>query len=139
MEPQHRESATTRAVQGSHEGTRRVVSRDLVELGRALVETLASECAAGRRVPQLQLLASPFYEAIKREIARTPASESGKIGALSAAADQCRRVATYAVTPATVVLELRAAVAMLSAEPSRTFDAPYRVRPRLRLIRGGLA
>ena len=89
------------------------------------METLASECAAGRRVPQLQLLASPFYEAIKREIARTPASECGKMGVLNAAADQCRRAATYAVTPASVVLELRAAVAMLSLEPSRTFDAPY--------------
>ena len=42
-----------------------MVSRDLVGMGRATIEELASECAAGGRVPHLMLLTSPFYEAVK--------------------------------------------------------------------------
>jgi hypothetical protein len=42
------------------------------------------------------------------------------------------------VTPETILLELRAAVAMLSAEPSRRFHAPYAAKPQLRVIKGGL-
>jgi hypothetical protein len=57
--------------QSGHEGTDRVVSRDLVVFGQDVVERLAQECAAGGRAIRLQLLASPFYEAVKREIGRT--------------------------------------------------------------------
>ena len=91
-----------------------MVSRDLIELGEAVAEKLARECAAGEGVTHLQLIASPFYEALKREIGRTPLHEAVKIRALNAAAHQCRRAATCVVTPASIVVALRAAVMMLS-------------------------
>jgi len=116
-----------------------VVSRDLVELGEDVLERLAHKHAAGGRTVHLQLLASPFYEAVKREIWRTPAWEAEKMQALAAAADQCRRAASCAVTPANIVVELRAAVATLCGERSPSLEAPPRVRPQLRLIQGGLA
>jgi hypothetical protein len=116
-----------------------VVSRDLVELGEDVVKRLAVTYAAGGRTVHLQLLASPFYEALKSEIGRTPASEAEKRRALAAAADQCRRAASCAVAPANIVVELRAAVATLSGEWPPGFAAPPRVLPQLRLIQGGLA
>jgi hypothetical protein len=115
-----------------------VVSRDLLELGQDVVERLANKYAAGGRTVHLQLLASPFYEAVRREIGRTPVYEAEKRRALAAAADQCRRAASCAVPPANIVVELRAAVARLSGEPA-SLEAPPRVRPQLRLIHGGLA
>jgi hypothetical protein len=119
-------------------GADRVVSRDLVELGQDVVERLADRYATGGRAVHLQLLASPFYEALKREIGRTPACEAEKSRALVAAADQCRQAAS-AVTPANIVVELRAAVATLSGERPPSFEVQPRVRPQLRLIQGGLA
>jgi hypothetical protein len=116
-----------------------VVSRDLVVFGQDVVERLAQECAAGGRTTRLQLLASPFYEALKREIGRTPADEAEKRRALAAAADQCRRAAGCAVAPANILIELRAAVATLSGERPPSLTAPPRVRPQLRIIQGGLA
>ena len=44
-----------------------MLSRDLVERGRATIVELASECAAGGRMPHLMLLTSPFYEAVKSQ------------------------------------------------------------------------
>ena len=111
-----------------------MVSRDLVELGQDVVERLAHKHAAGGRTVHLQLLASPFYEAVKREIGRTPACEAEKRRALAAAADQCQRAASCAVGPANIVVELRAAVATLSGEQPPGFEAPPKVRPQLRLI-----
>jgi hypothetical protein len=81
-----------------------------VVFGHDVVERLAQECAAGGRTTRLQLLASPFYEAVKREIGRTPVCEAEKRRALAAADDQCRRAAGCSA-PANIVVELRAAVA----------------------------
>ena len=116
-----------------------MVSLDLVVFGQGVVERLAQECAAGGRTTRLQLLASPFYEALKREIGRMPADEAEKRRALAAAADQRRRAAGCSVAPANIVIELRAAVASLSGEWAPSLSAPPRVRPQLRIIQGGLA
>jgi hypothetical protein len=116
-----------------------VVSRDLVVFGQDVVERLAQECAAGGRTTRLQLLASPFYEALKREIGRTHAREVEKRRALAAAADQCRRAADCSIAPPNIVVELRAAVATLGGERALSFKAPPGARPQLRIIRGGLA
>jgi hypothetical protein len=116
-----------------------VVSPDLVELGQDVVATLVRKYAAGGKTVHLQLLASPFYEAVKREIGRTPTSNPEKRRALAVAADQCRRAAGCAVPPANIVVELRAALATLSGERPPGFEAPPRVRPQLRVIQGGLA
>jgi len=116
-----------------------VVSRDLVVFGQDVVDRLAQECAAGGRTTRLQLLASPFYEAVKREIGRTPVCQAEKRRALAAAADQCRRAAGCAMPPANIVVELRAAVATLSGEWPAALEPPSRVRPQFRVIQGGLA
>jgi len=109
---------------GRHEGTDRVVLPELVVFGQDVVNRLAQECAAGERTTRLQLLASPFYEAVKREIGRTPACEADTRRALAAAADQCRRAAGCAVAPANIVVELRAAVATLSGERPLSSPSP---------------
>ena len=116
-----------------------MVSRDLVVFGQDVVERLARECAAGGRTTRLQLLASPFYEAVKREIGRTPTDEAEKRRALAAAVDQCRRAAGCAVAPANILIELRGAVATLSGERPPSLTAPPRLQPQLRIIQGGLA
>jgi hypothetical protein len=124
---------------GSHERVQGVVSRDLVELGQETVEELARECAGGARALQLQLLASPFYEALKREMRTTDIAEGDKLRTLAGAANQCRRAANCSTTPAGVVIQLRAAVAMLSGEPPPASPPATSGRPQLRVIQGGRA
>lgn len=117
-----------------------VVSRDLVVLGEGVLETLEQEYAAGRPALHLRLLASFFYEALKREIGRTPACEGGQRRALVAAANKCRRAAASAATRGEILVELRAAVATLSGDPlQRRAGPPLTQRPQLRVIQGGLA
>jgi len=116
-----------------------MVSRDLAEWGQEVVDELARECAAGARALQLQLLASPFYEAVKREIRTTATSDPGKARSLLRAAEQCRRAASCPATPARIVVDLRAAVAMISGERPLALGPPIPARPTLRLIQGGRA
>jgi hypothetical protein len=115
-----------------------MVSRELVKLGQEIVEKVAREHAAGGRAVHLQLLASRFYEALKDELERTPAHRQSR-EILATAAEQCRRAASCITAPALILVELRAAVAMLSGEPPRSIVAPPASRPQLRVIQGGLA
>jgi hypothetical protein len=114
-----------------------MVSRELVELGQEIVGKVAREHALGGRAVHLQLLASRFYEAVKDELALTPPHEGRQLGVLAAAADQCRRAASCVNAPAMILVELRAAVAMLSGEPPRGLTPPSPARPQLRIIQGG--
>jgi hypothetical protein len=117
-----------------------MISRELVALGQEIVERVARELASGGRSVHLQLLASRFYEAVIDGIERTPRHDGRRVGRLAAAADQCRRAASFVVAPALVAVELRAAVAMLSGDaPDLLAPAPAPFRPQLRLIQGGLA
>src|SRR5215208_3211140 len=58
-------------------------------------------------------LASEFYEAVKAELDQTPRHKAGRVGALAAAADQCRRSAENCTSPQLMLVEIRAAVSVL--------------------------
>src|SRR6267154_3868167 len=68
--------------------------------------------ANGEPLVRCQLLASEFYEALKRAL-RAPELSPVERWAVMAAANQCLNAAEASISPVTVVLGLRAAVAML--------------------------
>jgi len=111
----------------------------LSHLGNQIVARMAQEVVTGGRLVRLQLLASQFYEGVKAELDQTPRHEAAKVSALAAAADQCRRLAQDCRSPHLMLVEVRAAVAMLSAPPPDQTETVVRFRPQLRLIQGGLA
>jgi hypothetical protein len=115
------------------------VSPSLSKLGADVVARMAHEVVTGGACAvRLQLLASQFYEAVRGELDKTPRHEGAKVGALAAAADQCRRSAV--VSPQLMLIEMRAAVAMLNdSAGARPSDVVVRFRPQLRVIQGGRA
>jgi hypothetical protein len=116
------------------------VSPSLSRLGADVVARMAREVVTGASAVRLQLLASQFYEALKLELERTPRHEARKVGPLAAAVDECRRSAENCVSPHLMLIEMRAAVAMLNdgAGPPRS-PAVMGFRPQLRVIQGGRA
>ena len=108
------------------------VSPSLSKLGAEVVARMAHEVVTGASAVRLQLLASQFYEAVKAELDKTPRHEAAKVGALAAVADQCRRSAGNCVSAHLMLIEVRAAVAMLNGSggppPS---DVVVRFRPQL--------
>jgi hypothetical protein len=116
------------------------VSPSLSRLGADVVAGMAREVVTGASAVRLQLLASQFYEALKLELERTPRHEARKVGPLAAAVDECRRSAENCVSPHLMLIEMRAAVAMLndSAGPPPS-EVVVRLRPQLRVIQGGRA
>jgi hypothetical protein len=115
------------------------ISRELIQLGQDIVGKVAHGLATGAGAVHLQLLASQFYEAVMAELDGTPRENAAAVGVLAAAAAQCRRSAAAGVAPALMVVELRAAVAMLCGEYANERLPPPRLKPRLRVIQGGLA
>jgi hypothetical protein len=92
--------------------------------------------ANGEPLVRCQLLASEFHEALKRAL-RAPELSPVERCAVIAAANQCLHAANASVSPGAMVLELRAAIAMLQfngATPPRR-----NARPFLRVIEGGLS
>jgi hypothetical protein len=116
-------------------------SPSLSKLGADVVARMAHEVVTGGACAvRLQLLASQFYEAVRAELDKTPRHEGGKVGALAAAADQCRRSAGNCVSPHLMVIEMRAAVMMLNdSAGARPSDVVGRFRPQFRVIQGGRA
>jgi hypothetical protein len=78
-----------------------------------------------------QLLASEFYEALKRELRQCPRTEEADRSVLLAAAAICSRAAIASTSPAELQRELRKAVDLLCGR------AP--MKPMLRVIQGGLS
>ena len=116
------------------------VSPALSNLGTDVVARMAQEVVSGGNLVQLQLLASQFYEAVKAELDQTPRHEAEKVGALAAAADQCRRAAQNCRSAHLMLVEIRAAVTMLSESVGQhQAGAVLRFKPQLRVIQGGLA
>ena len=115
------------------------VSRALSKLGDDVVARMAQEVVGGASVVQLQFLASEFYEALKAELDQTPRHEAARVGALAAAAHQCLRSAENCTSPHLLMVEIRAAVSMLSESPGVQPGAVVRFRPQLRVIQGGLS
>ena len=114
-------------------------SRALSKLGNDVVARMAQEVVGGASVVQLQFLASEFYEALKAELDQTPRHEAARVGALAAAAHQCLRAAENCTSAQLMLIEIRAAVSMLSDSAGVEPGAVVRFRPQLRLIQGGLS
>ena len=110
------------------------VSPALSKLGKDVVVRMAQEVVRGAGVVRLQFLASEFYEAVKAELDQTPRHEASRVGALVAAADQCRRSAENCTSPQLMLVEIRAAVSMLSESAGVQPGAGVRFGPQLRLI-----
>jgi hypothetical protein len=133
-----RESHTTRAV-----SSRRIqaMSSDLVELGQQAVAEVSSGVANGAPLVKCQLLASGFYEALKRDLRAT--SELGVVerAMVTAATGLWRHAATASITPDMMLAELRRAIDLLQANISPSDQAPatLRRRPIFCVIEGGLS
>jgi hypothetical protein len=110
----------------------------LVELGQQAFVEVAAGVARGEPLVKCQLLASKFYEALKRELRQMP-STNAKRTVLLAAIDRCDRVATAGIGPGVVLRELESIIALLQSDlptPPSTRGGP---RPFLRVIEGGLS
>ena len=113
-----------------------MVPSQLIELGRQALTDVRIGVANGEPLVRCQLLASEFYEALKRAL-RAPELTPVECWAVMAAANQCLHAADASISPGTVVLELRAAIAMLQLNG---VTPPQRgARPILRVIEGGLS
>jgi hypothetical protein len=124
---------------------------DLLALGRQTLAAVAEKAAQGHCAFHCQLLASQFYEALKRQMGKEPAGHSPGLRGLFLAVIRCERAAAPRTTPATILRELRAAMeALESAAASSGATNPQppepspegsvvRIRPQLRLIQGGLS
>jgi hypothetical protein len=111
----HQRAASWRALQRNPQQTNRLATEPLV---------------------RCQLLASEFYEALKRAL-RAPELSPVERWAVMAAANQCLHAADASISPGTVALELRAAIAMLQFNGT---TPPQRSgRPVLRVIEGRLS
>jgi len=99
------------------------------------------DVAKGAPLVRCQLLASEFYEALKRELRAT--SELGVVerAMVAAATCLCRHAATASITPDMMLAELRRAIDLLRANisPCDQPPAPPRPRPILCVIEGGLS
>jgi hypothetical protein len=104
-----------------------VVPSQLIELGQQALTDVRIGVANGEPLVRCQLLASEFYEALKRAL-RAPELSPVERWAVMAAANQCLHAADASISPGTVVLELRAAVAMLQLNgvtPTTERRSPY--------------
>jgi hypothetical protein len=109
----------------------------LIELGQQALATVTTNVADGAPLVRCQLLASEFYEALKRELRAT--SELGVIERVIvvAATNQCRHAATASISPGAMVGQLRSAMTLLQS--SGPIPPPKAHRPILRVIEGGLS
>ena len=112
-----------------------MVPSNLIELGQQAIATVTTNVRDGAPLVRCQLLASEFYEALKRELRAT--SQLGVIerGIVAAAANHCRHAANTSISPGVMLGELRSALAFLEYSPPVV--PPTRSRPVLRVIQGG--
>jgi hypothetical protein len=71
----------------------------LIEIGQRALAAVAAGIAGGAPLVKCQLLASEFYEALKRELRQTFSANKPKHAMLIAAAKQCERVAIANIGP----------------------------------------
>jgi hypothetical protein len=107
-----------------------VVPSQLVELAQQALTDVRISVANGEPLVRCQLLASEFHEALKRAL-RAPELSPVERCAVIAAANQCLHAANASISPGAMVLELRAAIAMLqfngATPPRRNARAPVEV------------
>jgi hypothetical protein len=113
-----------------------LVPARLQEDGQEALIAVTRSVQTGEPLLRGKLLASIFYEELRRELRRHPETDTPERAILAAATALCGRAAIHSSTPAELLAELRGAVAMLTREPP--VEAP-RARPVLRVIEGGLS
>src|ERR1700738_4948035 len=81
-----------------------VIPSHLTELSQQAVAAVAANVVSGEPLVRCQLLASEFYEALKRELRAT--SELGVVerAMVVAAANQCRHAATASISPGAMLV-----------------------------------
>jgi hypothetical protein len=114
-----------------------MVHSQLKELGEKAVTAVAADMAQGAPLVKCQLLASRFYDALRRELRKFPQMADADRKSLLAAVHHCERVASAASNPNAMLNELRRAIAMLPDD--RQTPPPTRERTFLRVIEGGLS
>jgi len=114
-----------------------VALSQLKELGEQVIVAVAASLARGGPIVRGQLIASRFYEVLRRELKQSPIDDT-KRAALIAASDRCERIAAASINPSAMLDELRKAIAVL-ADEHPSVPPPPRARPVLRLIEGGLS
>ena len=107
----------------------------LQEDGEEALVALSRSVAKGEPLVRCQLLASIFYEELRRQLRQCPRMDTPERAVLITAADYCGRAAITSTTPMDLLRELRNAVAALSDHTAPT----TRQRPVLRVIEGGLS
>jgi hypothetical protein len=115
-----------------------VVPVHLIELGQQVLASVTTNVAGGAPLARCQLLASEFYEALKRELRAT--SELGVVERVTAVTTLCRHATTASITPDMMLAELRRAIDLLQASisPCDQPSAPLKRRPIFCVIEGGL-
>jgi hypothetical protein len=114
-----------------------VTLAQLRELGEQAVAAVAASLVDGGAVLKAQLIASRFYEALRRELAES-LMDDAKRAAPTAAGDRCERIATASINSTAPLDQLKKAIAVLEADTD-TSPPPPRARPVLRVIVGGLS
>jgi len=114
-----------------------VIPSHLIELGQHALAAVTTNVASGTPLVQSQLLASEFYEALKRELRATSGLGVVERGMVTVAANQCHRAATATISPGAMLGQLRSAIAVLHS--GGPIPPPTSCRPMLRVIEGGLS
>jgi hypothetical protein len=114
-----------------------MVPSHLLELGQQALTAVAISAAKGAPLVKCQLLASEFYEVLRRELRQPSPFGFAERGLLAAAARRCSRAATASVSTDAMLAELRSAVAMLRSHGSSVESRHTRLPPVLRIIEGG--
>jgi hypothetical protein len=102
----------------------------LQNCGELALNAVARSVEENEPLLRCQLLASEFYEALKRELRLCPHDHDNRAVLLAAAA-VCSRAAIASTTPPDLLRELRNAVDMLAGRRP--------MMPMLRVIQGGKA
>jgi hypothetical protein len=116
-----------------------VMPSHLLELGQQALAAVAISVARGAPLVQCQLLASDFYEVLRRELRHSSPLGFAERGRLVAAARQCSRAATPSISPDKLLAELGAAIALLRLDGPAIESRHTRLPPVLRVIEGGLS
>jgi hypothetical protein len=116
-----------------------VVPAHLIELGQQALANVTSDVASGAPLVRCQLLASEFYEALRRELRASSGLGGVERAMLAAATTLCCRAATASITPALMLAQLRRAIDLLGANLSPPPKLKPRRRPILCVIEGGLS
>ena len=115
-----------------------MVPAHLIEHGQQALASVTTNVAGGAPLVRCQLLASEFYEALKRELRATSELGVDQRATVAAATGLCRHAATATITPDMMLAELRRAIDLLQAKisPCDQPPAPLRRRPIFCVIEG---